>query len=218
MKINVFQTHVMSQVNLTNLPLEVLHLILLKCTVSDVISVSRALLRPSLQDILLKTFLWPQCEIGPRMMETSLQYLGGHVKKLTITGKLKFGKNSAPKKEKFFKSSELLPKFVLSYIKTNCQEIEVLILDKCVLGPHINTVVFPKHLKKFVIRSTIFVKKSSFFSNIWVNLPNLKELRIENIQNFDKTDCYAVLSSLNIDFDVKFENHETSPSFIFYKN
>ena len=208
----------MSEVNLTNLPLEVLQLILRNCTVPDVISISKALQRPSLTDILHKTFLWAQCEIGPRFLETSLQYLGDHVKKLKITGKLKFGKNSAPRKEKFFKSCELLPKYILSYIRTNCPGMEVLILDKCVLGPHLNTVVFPKSLKKFVIRSTIFVKKSSFFSNIWVNLPNLRELRIENIQNFDKTDCYAVLSSLNIDFDVKFENHETSPSFIFYNN
>ena len=38
------------------------------------------------------------------------------------------------------------------------------------------------------------MKKSSFFGENWSHLPNLKELRVENIQNVDKDDCSAVLT------------------------
>ena len=42
-------------------------------------------------------------------------------------------------------------------------------------------------------------------------------LRVEIIQNVDKDYCYAVLSSLNIDFDLQFENKDKSPFLYFIK-
>ena len=208
----------MTELSISSLPLEVMYQILHKCSIPDVMALSIALTRPNLLDIFKQTKKWTHSAIGPMMMVKSLHFLGDHVTNLVIRGKLQFDKNCKPRKEKFFKSCELLPKHVLNYMRNNCLQIRVLTLDKCVLGPHINTSIFPKCLTMLVIRSTIFVKKSSFFSDIWSNLPNLKELRIENIQNFDKSDSYAVVSSLNIDFDIQFKNHEKSPSFIFYRN
>ena len=149
------------------------------------------------------------------MVEKSLQYLGAHTQELKITGTVQFDRNKKPKKEKFFKSRELLPSSVISSVVQNCDNIRLLHLDRCVLGPHMNTKWFPQTLETLIVRSTIFVKKASFFSNIWTHLKQLKELRVENIQNFNKDDCYAVIESLNIDFDVKFD--DLCLSFIFYR-
>ena len=136
---------------------------------------------------------------------------------LTIVGSVLFDRNHKPRKERFFKNREMLPKSVIISIAQKCSNLQCLQLDRCVLGPHFNTAFFPANIEILVIRSAIFVKKSSFFRNIWNNLRRLKELRIENIQNFNKVDCYAVLDSVKIDFDIKFGAGDHSPSFIFYK-
>jgi hypothetical protein len=176
----------MSRLSLPSLPLGVLYQILSQCSIPDVIAVSIALAKPSLTDIFKISKLWKQAVIGPRMLDRSVHFLGDHVDQIIIRGRLQFDRNCKPRKEKFFKSCELLPEHVLSCIRSNCQHIKTLILDQCVLGPHINASMFPRSLKKLVIRSTITVKKSSFFSKIWSHLPNLKELRVENIQILTK--------------------------------
>ena len=89
---------------------------------------------------------------------------------------------------------------------------------RCVFGPGLKSSIFPETLDSLTFRSCIFVRKSSFFDAIWSNVPSLKELRIENILNFSKRDCYAVVTSLSIDFDIQFSSGDSSPSFIFYKS
>lgn len=203
--------------DINSLPMEVLYKILGFCDVPDVISFSLAMSRPGLTAVLDMHQMWTSAVIGPRYLERSLQYLGEHTSNLTVIGSVQFDRNHKPRKERFFKSKELLPKSVINSVVKNCPKIKVLQLDKCVIGPHFNTLLFPQSLEILAVRSTIFVKKTSFFSNIWKNLKNLKELRVENIQNFNKHDCYAVLDSVNIDFNIKFGTEHHSPSFIFYK-
>merc|ERR1719186_1264126 len=111
--------------HLTNLPLEVLYHILQLCSIPDVISVAMALARPQITDIFLQKRLWTRSVIGPRMLNKSLHFLGEHVEQLLVLGMLKFDKNLKPKKEKFFKSGELLPTYVLSYLRTNCNKIKI---------------------------------------------------------------------------------------------
>ena len=147
-------------------------------------------------------------------MDKSLPYLGEHIINLGITGSVQFDKNRKPKKERFFKNREMLSSSVIKYISENCPGIDTLTLNKCVIGPHIKTSMFPSELKILTLRSTIFVKKASFFNDIWKDLKKLRELRIENLQNFTKDDCYAVIESRDIDFDIK--SHDGF-CFIFYR-
>ena len=198
-------------------PLEVLYKILSYSDISDVISFAAATNRPEILDVLKIPHLWTRCVIGSLYLYRSLDYLGDHIVHLSVVGSVKFDRNFKPRKERFFKSRELLPKLVINRIVLKCPIIKTLELDKCVIGPHFNTSFFPKSLETLILRSTIFVKKSSFFTNVWTNLSNLKELRMENIQNFNKDDCYAVISSRNIDFDIKFGVNQHSPTFIFYR-
>ena len=108
----------------------------------------------------------------------------------------------------------MLSSSVIRHISENCPNIETLTLDRCVIGPHIKNSLFPLKLKVLTLRSAIFVRRASFFENIWKNLKNLQELRIENLQNFRKADCYAVIESRDIDFDIKSLN---GFCFIFYR-
>ena len=123
----------MSPLSLPSLPLEVLYHILSQCSIPDVIAVSMALATPCLMDIFKITKLWKQAVIGPRMLDRSVHFLGEHVDQLSIRGRLQFDRNCKPRKEKFFKSCELLPKYVLSYIRSNCLNMKTLILDQGVL-------------------------------------------------------------------------------------
>ena len=123
-----------------------------------------------------------------------------------------------PRKEKFFKSSEFVPSYILSSLAPRCGHLSKLTFDRCVFGPGLKSSSFPDTLDSLTFRSCIFVRKSSFFDAIWSNVPSLKELRIENILNFSKRDCYAVVTSLSIDFDIQFSSGDSSPSFIFYKS
>ena len=202
--------------NLNNLPTELLFRLAGWLEVTDVLSLATALTKPSLLDIFKTEHLWRSAVIGPRLIERSSRYLGGRTQNIKIIGSVEFDRNHKPRKERFFKSRELLPRSVITRITQNCPSLEGLFLDKCVIGPHINTTLLPPCLEILTVRSTIFMKKTSFFRDIWTNLPRLRELRVENIQNFNKEDCYAVLVSLKIDFDVKYV--ERSPSFIFYRN
>ena len=199
------------------LPLEVLYHILKFVSMQDVVFFSRALNRPSLTDVLREAKMSKSMVLGPRLLETCTGFLSSKVEHLTILGRLRIDKNFKPLKEKFFKSSELLPKFVFDHIGHHCDHLETLIFDQCVLGPHINPAMLPKCLIKLFIRSTIFMKKSSFFKDIWDKLVNLKEIRVENMLNFDKKDFYDLISSPNIDFDIKFSDNDRTPSFVFYK-
>ena len=151
---------------------------------------------------------------GPRFVDRSLPYLGAHTINLRIIGSVQFDKNRKPKKERFFKGREMMSSAVIKHISENCPDIKSLTLDKCVIGPHIKTSQFPLKLKILTLRSTIFVRRASFFENIWKNLKQLQELRIENLQNFKKADCYAVIESRDIDFDIKAFN---GFCFIFYR-
>lgn len=204
------------QERLSNLPTELLFQVTSWLEVTDVLSLSAALARPSLLDIFTMDHLWRSTVIGPRIVEKSSRYLGPSTQQLKVVGSVEFDRNHKPKKERFFKSRELLPRSVISRITQNCPSLVRLTLDKCVIGPHIKTTLLPPQLEVLTVRSTVFVKKTSFFRDIWTNLPRLRELRVENIQNFNKDDCYAILVNLKIDFDVKYV--ERSPSFIFYRN
>ena len=201
---------------LTSLPSELLFMLASWLEVTDVLSLSAALSRPRLLEIFKIQHLWRSAVIGPRLVEKSSRYIGANTHKLTIVGSVEFDRNHKPRKERFFKCKELLPMSVISRVTKNCPELRELSLDRCVIGPHIKNTLLPPSLEILTVRSTIFVKKTSFFRDIWTNLPRLRELRVENIQNFNKEDCYAVLVSLKIDFDVKYV--ERSPSFIFYRN
>ena len=135
-----------------------------------------------------------------------------------LQGHLKLDSKRRPRKEKFFKSSEFLPLYLLSSLSPRCANLTKLTFDRCVFGPGLKSSIFPDTLVSITFRSCFFVRKSSFFDAIWSNVPSLKELRIENILNFSKRDCYAVVTSLSIDFDIQFSSVDTSPSFIFYKS
>jgi hypothetical protein len=113
--VNVTISAPMSCLSLPSLPLEVLYHILSHCSIPDVIAVSMALATPSLTDIFKITKLWKQAVIGPRMLDRSVHFLGDHVDQLIIRGRLQFDRNCKPKKEKFFKSCELLPEHISSY-------------------------------------------------------------------------------------------------------
>ena len=108
----------------------------------------------------------------------------------------------------------MLSSSVIRHISEKCPNIETLTLDRCVIGPHIKTSQLPLKLKVLTLRSAIFVRRASFFDNIWKNLKHLQELRIENLQNFGKSDCYAIIESRDIDFDIKSFN---GFCFIFYR-
>ena len=140
---------------------------------------------------------------GPRLVDRSLPYLGEQNINLRIVGSVQFDKNRKPRKERFFKGREMLSSSVIRHISESCPNIETLTLDRCVIGPHIKTSQLPLKLKVLTLRSAIFVRRASFFDNIWKNLKHLQELRIENLQNFRKADCYAVIESRDIDFDIK---------------
>jgi hypothetical protein len=156
--------------------------------------------------------------VGPRLLLESLEFLGGHTRQLAVRGRLRLDARQRPRKERFFKSSELVPSQLLAGLKLRCHALTSLTFDRCVFGPHVKTAAFPSTLLSLTFRSCIFVRKSSFFDDIWSNVPGLKELRIENILSFSKRDCYAVVTSLNIDFDIQFSNGAASPTFIFYRS
>ena len=183
---------------------------------TDVLCLSKALSMPNLLDIFKIEQLWRSTVIGPHIIDQSSRYLSDHTQHLRIIGSVQFDRDHKPKKERFFKSRELLSRSMISRISEKCPTLKVLCLDRCVIGPHLKTTFLPPSLEILTVRSSIFVKKTSFFRDIWTNLPALRELRVENIQNFNKDDCYAILVSLRIDFDVKYV--ERSPSFIFYRN
>lgn len=204
-----------SRTSFNNLPLEIQHKILYLCNISDVLSFSDAFDRPSLNLILEKSIKWKASSFGPRLYERSVAYLGSHTHQLRIIGTVKFDKRNKPKKTKYFKSKELLPKFVITSLSEKCSQIKILHLDKCVLGPHLNNSLLPQTLETLIVKSCVFVKKTSFFTNIWSNLKELKELIVMDIQNFDKDDLYAVIISTKIDFDILSDPGENG--FVFYR-
>ena len=65
---------------------------------------------------------------------------------LTIVGSVLFDRNHRPRKERFFKNKEMLPKSVIISIAEKCSKLQSLQLDRCVLGPHFNTAFFPENL------------------------------------------------------------------------
>ena len=172
----------------------------------------------SFRQVLRRTALWGSSIVGPRMHQESLPFLGHHTLHLAVLGSVQLDKKRRPKKERFFKSTEFVPTYLLTGLAQRCSNVRKLTFDLCVFGPQTKSSVFPRTLEQLTFRSCIFVRKSSFFDAIWANVPSLKELRIENILSFSKRDCYAVVTSLNIDFDIQFSNGAASPTFIFYKS
>ena len=220
-----------------SLPLEILHRLLSHCSIPDVLSFAQALGRPELievqrivwilllrrhdlifSQVLKRPGLWSRSTLGPRLHQESLPFLGDHTIHLTVLGSVKLDKKQRPRKERFFKSTEFVPTFLLTGLTQRCARLRKLTFDLCVFGPQTKSSLFPPTLKQLTFRSCIFVRKSSFFDSIWSNIPSLKELRIENILSFSKRDCYAVLTSLSIDFDIQFSNGAASPTFIFYRS
>jgi len=201
-----------------SLPLEILHRLLSQCSIPDVLSFAQALGRPELIEVLKRPGLWSRSTLGPRLHQESLPFLGDHTIHLTVLGSVKLDKKQRPRKERFFKSTEFVPTFLLTGLTQRCARLRKLTFDLCVFGPQTKSSLFPPTLEQLTFRSCIFVRKSSFFDSIWSNIPSLKELRIENILSFSKRDCYAVLTSLSIDFDIQFSNGAASPSFIFYRS
>ena len=220
-----------------SLPLEILHRLLSHCSIPDVLSFAQALGRPELIEVqrivwilllrrhdliffqvLKRPGLWSRATLGPRLHRESLPFIGDHTIHLTVLGSVKLDKKQRPRKERFFKSTEFVPTFLLTGLTQQCARLRKLTFDLCVFGPQTKSSLFPPTLEQLTFRSCIFVRKSSFFDSIWSNIPSLKELRIENILSFSKRDCYAVLTSLSIDFDIQFSNGAASPSFIFYRS
>ena len=220
-----------------SLPLEILHRLLSQCSIPDVLSFAQALGRPELievqrivwilllrrhdlifSQVLKRPGLWSRSTLGPRLHQESLPFLGDHTIHLTVLGSVKLDKKQRPRKERFFKSTEFVPTFLLTGLTQRCARLRKLTFDLCVFGPQTKSSLFPPTLEQLTFRSCIFVRKSSFFDSIWSNIPSLKELRIENILSFSKRDCYAVLTSLSIDFDIQFSNGAASPTFIFYRS
>ena len=221
-----------------SLPLEILHRLLSHCSIPDVLSFAQALGRPELIgvqrivwillwrrhhdlvffQVLKRPGLWSRATLGPRLHRESLPFIGDHTIHLTVLGSVKLDKKQRPRKERFFKSTEFVPTFLLTGLTQQCARLRKLTFDLCVFGPQTKSSLFPPTLEQLTFRSCIFVRKSSFFDSIWSNIPSLKELRIENILSFSKRDCYAVLTSLSIDFDIQFSNDAASPTFIFYRS
>ena len=172
----------------------------------------------SFGQVLKRPGLWRSSIVGPRLHKESLPFLGLHTHHLTVLGSVRLDKRRRPKKERYFKSIEFVPTFLLTGLAQRCTNLRKLTFDLCVFGPQTKSNVFPPTLEQLTFRSCIFVRKSSFFDAIWANVPSLKELRIENILSFSKSDCYAVVTSLNIDFDIQFSNGAASPTFVFYKS
>jgi len=201
-----------------SLPLEILHRLLSHCSIPDVLSFAQALGRPELIGVLKRPGLSSRATLGPRLHRESLPFIGDHTIHLTVLGSVKLDKKQRPRKERFFKSTEFVPTFLLTGLTQQCARLRKLTFDLCVFGPQTKSSLFPPTLEQLTFRSCIFVRKSSFFDSIWSNIPSLKELRIENILSFSKRDCYAVLTSLSIDFDIQFSNGAASPTFIFYRS
>ena len=141
------------EANLTNLPTELLFRLAGWLEVTDVLSLATGLARPSLLDIFRIEHLWRSAVIGPRLIERSSRYLGGQTRNIKIIGSVEFDRNHKPRKERFFKSRELLPRSVIARISQNCPSLEGLFLDKCVIGPHINTTLLPPCLQVLTVRS-----------------------------------------------------------------
>lgn len=216
--INILKLHCLCSMetkSFLSLPFEIqCEVLLLTNNISDVLNFSQAMNNQNLNQVLNMKHRWRTASVGPRVSDQCLQYLGDHTEKLSVLGSVQFDKRNRPKKTKFFKTKELLPKKVITKSHESCINLKILHLKKCVLGPHLNNSLLPPGLEILIIESCVFVKKSSFFTNIWTNLKNLRELRVEDIQNFDKDDCYAVIESAKIDFDISFSHGRCSFNFI----
>lgn len=205
--------------NILELPPELLEKILVATgSISDVLCTCEAFSIQFIGHTLLsKSFLWTCVSLGPRYLVATLPYVGPHTRRLSVTGPLRLDTNLRPTKERFFKSAEFVPGYLLNTLSSQCCNLTHLTFHKCVFGPHTKSSALPKSVKILNFRSVVFVRKVSFFTDIWTNLPHLEELRIENLLNFNKSDCYAVLSSASIDFDIQFSNHHKSPTFVFFR-
>ena len=72
------------QERLSNLPTELLFQVTSWLEVTDVLSLSAALARPSLLDIFTMDHLWRSTVIGPRIIEKSSRYLGPSTQQLKV--------------------------------------------------------------------------------------------------------------------------------------
>jgi len=198
-----------TQKEISDLPNDVLLIILKFCSATDIIGFSEAYPTERIEIVAGDKSLWKNVTIGPKNIRKYLKFLGQYTTKITLLGShtkvlTKLIQVHKMKTTTTIQKTDLLPQSVIESIRLRCGSLKDLTLQNVALdSQEVKFSLFPKTLESLSLNNVyhtnlpqvIVSKAASPFCNLCKYLPKLKLVHVQNPWYYNQMDVEAIMDS-----------------------